>query len=94
MQNFSNTLEHSSRTQDSPDMPKLDNNIQKSSTLAKSTGFMHEQSQQRSTTVKSSSTTMMYYESGMIRSTFKPQESNLALRRHSDTNSKFLLINS
>ena len=75
VQNFSNT----SKTLDSLDMPKID--AQKSSTLAKSTGFMHEQSQQRSTTVKSSSTTMMYYESGMIRSTFKPQESNLALRR-------------
>ena len=53
--------------------------IEKSSEMAKSTDFSRD-SFQKSSTIKSSSTTMMYYESGMIRSTFKPQEPSLTLR--------------
>ena len=51
--------------------------IEKSSEMAKSADFSRDSFQK---TIKSSSTTMMYYESGMIRSTFKPQEPSLTLR--------------
>ena len=79
VQTFSNSFQNSPKAPDSPDMPSL--TVQKNSELAKSTGYMNEYSQ-KSTTMKSSSTTMMYYESGMIRSTFKPQEPSLTLRRN------------
>ena len=72
VQNLPNSIEVSKTT-----LPNIQ--IEKSSEMTKSSDFSRD-SFMKSSTIKSASTTMMYYETGMIRSTFKPQEPSLTLR--------------